>query len=315
VAEPARRLRRSLRAVPPGHPDRPIYLNQLAIAGRATFTGTGDLDALDQAIRDWAEAIRLLPAEHPDRAAYRANRAGALRIRFETVADTGALDEAVRELEEVAAATAMDDPERAARLAGLANALHRKGVAVGASGLLARAADLLRAAAGLVAPDRPEHREHRVNLGAVLLSAAGLGPGAPPPDEAIAVLTETTTGIGPDDPVLANTLLNLGQARELRGGRDDLAEAAEAYATLLGTEVAPALSRAMAAQSLGHLHAGQARWRAAREALGRAVELLDLVAWAGLGRDDQERLLTQFPALATTAAACAIELDDPDGAV
>jgi tetratricopeptide (TPR) repeat protein len=315
AARAARDLRRSLRAVPPDDPDRPIYLNQVAIAGRVTFAGTGDLGALDEAIRDWTEAIGLLPAGHPDRAAYRANRAGALRNRFETVADAGALDEAVRELEEVAAATTPDDPERAARLAALANALHRQGVRTEDPGLLDRAAGLLRDAAGLVPPDRPEHREHRTNLGAVLLTAARLSPAGPDPDEAIAVLTETTAGIGPGDPALANTLLNLGQARELRGDPDDLEQAAEAYRTLLGTEVAPALSRAMAAQSLGHLHVRGKRWPAAREALSRAVELLDLVAWAGLGRDDQERLLTQFPALATTAAACALELGDPDGAV
>jgi tetratricopeptide (TPR) repeat protein len=315
AARAAYHLRRSIRAVPPDDPDRQIYLNQLAIAGRTTFTGTGDLGALDEAIRDWAEAIRLLPAEHPDRAAYRANRAGALRNRFETVADSGALDEAVRELEEVVTATAPGDPERAARLAALGNALHRQGVQAEDRELLTRAADLLREAAGLLSPDRPEHREHRANLGAVLLAAARLGPGGPDPQEAIAVLTEATAGAGPDDPALANALLNLGHAWELRDDADDRQRAVEAYRTLLDTEVATALSRAMAAQSLGHLYVREKQWSLAREALSRAVQLLDLVAWAGLGRDDQERLLTQFPALATTAAACALELDDHDGAV
>ncbi|WP_436532779.1 CHAT domain-containing protein [Actinoplanes sp. HUAS TT8] len=315
AAQAARRLRRSMRTMAPDDPDRPIYLHQIAIAGRTTFSGTGDLDALDEAIRDWAEAIRLLPAGHPDRAAYRANRAGALRNRFETVADVAALDEAVRELEDVVAATAPGDRERSTRLAALGNALHRQGVQAGDREVLARAAGLLRDAAAMLSPDRPEHREHRTNLGAVLLAAAQLGPSGADPQEAIDVLTEATAGAGPDDPALANSLLNLGHAWELQGGADGLRRAAEAYRTLLDTEVAAALSRAMAAQSLGHLYVREREWSFAREALGRAVQLLDLVAWAGLGRDDQERLLTQFPGLATTAAACALELDDLDGAV
>ncbi|MFF0176013.1 CHAT domain-containing tetratricopeptide repeat protein [Micromonospora profundi] len=308
AAEAARRLRRSLRRVQPDDPDRPIYLNQLAIAGRLTFAATGALAALDEAIRDWGEAVRLLPTGHPDRDAYRVNRAGALRNRFEAVMDTDALDEAVRELEEVVAG----DPERPAHLAGLANALHRKGVGTGDPQSLNRAADLLRTAAALTPAGRPEHRAHRANLGAVLLASARFGPGI---DEAVDVLTQATTGVGPDDPELADTLLNLGAARELRDGPGDLEEAAATYTRLADTEVVPALSRAMAAQNLGHLRARAEDWPNARYALGRAVELLDLVAWAGLDRDDQERLLTQFPALATTAAACALELDDPDGAV
>ncbi|WP_033341516.1 CHAT domain-containing tetratricopeptide repeat protein [Catenuloplanes japonicus] len=311
AAEASRRLRRSLRAVPAGDPDRPIYLNQLGIAGRLTFAGTGDLAALDEAIRDWGEAVRLLPDGHPDRLAFRANRAGALRNRFETVADVGALDEAVRELEEVVAATEAGDPERAARLAGLANALHRRGDPVS----LHRAAELLRAAAGLVPPDRPEHRAHRTNLGSVLLTGARLATAANGIDEAIEVLSDATAGVGPDDPELADTLLNLGDARALRDGPGDREQAAEAYTRLAGTTVAPALTRAMAAQGLGRLRARAGDWASARDALGQAVGLLDLVAWAGLGRDDQERLLSQFPALATTAAACALELGDADDAV
>lgn len=318
AAEAVRHLSRSLRAVAPGDPDRPIYLNQLAIAHRVTFARTGDVAALDEAIRVWAGAVRLLPPDHPDRAAYRLNRAGALRNRFETVADAAALDEAVRELEDVVAATEAGDPERPARLAGLANALHRKGVAAGEPQVLARAAELLRAAAAQVPTDQPEHRAHRANLGSVLLAGARVAPGDSL-DETIAVLTEALAGTGPDDPELAGALLNLGHAGMLRWERTgvpgDLAAAAGAYDRLLATPSATALSRATAAYHLGLLRVRTREWPAARESLSRAVELLDLVAWAGLGRDDQERLLVGFPALATTAAACALELGDPGGAV
>jgi tetratricopeptide (TPR) repeat protein len=311
----ARQLSWSLRAVPSDDPDRPIYLNQLAIAHRMTFAATGDLAALDQAIHDWGEAVRFLPADHPDRATYRVNRAGALRNRFETVADAAALDEAVRDLEDVYAGIPDGDPRQPACRSGLANALHRKGADIASLDLLKRSADLLRAAAAEISTDRPEYREHRANLGAVLLSGARLGPDGMPLDEAIDLLTEATAGTG----LVFGALLNLGDARVLRweriGDPGDLEAAAEAYTQLVGSPAATALFRAMAAHSLGRLRVRTQDWGAARDSLGQAVELLDLVAWAGLGRDDQERLLLQFPALARTAAACALELDDPDDAV
>jgi hypothetical protein len=46
-----------------------------------------------------------------------------------------------------------------------------------------------------------------------------------------------------------------------------------------------------------------------------AVALLDLVAWSGLERIDQERLLTEFTAVACAAAACAVACDAPHRAV
>jgi hypothetical protein len=45
------------------------------------------------------------------------------------------------------------------------------------------------------------------------------------------------------------------------------------------------------------------------------VGLLDLVAWRGADRADQERMLTQFARLATDAAASAIQVGDPELAV
>ncbi|MEU8611566.1 CHAT domain-containing protein, partial [Actinoplanes sp. NPDC048791] len=95
----------------------------------------------------------------------------------------------------------------------------------------------------------------------------------------------------------------------------DQPAAVAAFERLIGTAPAPVLSRALAAQQLGHLLARNGDAQGALAAFGTAVSLLDLVAWVGLGRDDQERLLAQFGGLASAAAACALSLGQPDTAV
>ncbi|MDZ5446511.1 CHAT domain-containing protein [Micromonospora sp. 4G57] len=319
LLEAVHRLHSCLRDVPSNDPDRPLWLSWFATACRVLFTRTGDVAALDEAIGARREAAWLLPDDHPDVPAYRGNLAIALRNRYDALADTAALDESVRLLRDVVAQSAPDDPEHSRHQADLANALHRRGVSTADPDVLDEAAELLRTAAGTTVLGRPERLMHLANLGSVLLSAATLTPAAAGLSRAIAVLSEAVGAAGPEDPELAEALLNLGRAHELghqrTGERDAQEEAARAYERLVSTRAAPAQSRALAAQALGHLRLRAGDSREALDGFTRAIDLLDLVAWLGLRRDDQERLLGRFPALATTAAACAIELGDLDTAV
>ncbi|WP_431727350.1 CHAT domain-containing protein [Verrucosispora sp. TAA-831] len=319
LLEAIHRLHYCLRDLRSNDPDRPLWLSWFATSCRVLFTRTGDVVALDETIGARREAVRLLPDDHPDLPAYRGNLAIALRNRYDAIADTAALDESVRLLRDVVAQSPPDGPEHSRHQADLANSLHRMGVSTADPDVLDEAAELLRIAADTTMLGRPERLMHLANLGSVLLSAATLTREPAALSRAIAVLGDAVGAAGPEDPELAEALLNLGRAHELghqrTGERDAQEEAARAYERLVSTQEAPAQSRALAAQALGHLRLRAGDNRAALDRFARAIDLLDLVAGPGLGRDDQERLLGRFPALATTAAACAIELGDLDTAV
>ncbi|MET7394047.1 CHAT domain-containing protein [Dactylosporangium sp. NPDC005572] len=312
-------LDRALRHVGPADPDRPVHLNQRATALRTSFARVGDVAALDDAIACLREAVQLAPATGPDRLTYRSNLALALRNRFEYTSDRASLGEAEQLLRGVVAEVPAGHPACPTYLAELAHCLHRAGVETRAEEPLRESVELLRTAVARSPAGSPEQLLHLSNLGGTLLSLGGSSADDAVLAEGVGVLTDAVGRLDPDNFELADVLLNLGDGHRARfrrgGGREAFTAATAAYRRLAGTAQATTLHRAMAAQRLGHLHADDGDLRSARDAFRTAVGLLDLVAWLGLHRDDQERLLVEFSGLAGSAAAVAVALDDPDGAL
>src|SRR5947207_7037150 len=75
---------------PEGHPNRSMYLNNLAIALHSRFERMGSMDDLDRAIVTNAQAIEFTVEDHPNRAMYFNNFGIALQSRFER---TGSMDD------------------------------------------------------------------------------------------------------------------------------------------------------------------------------------------------------------------------------
>ncbi|MEV6633714.1 CHAT domain-containing protein [Actinoplanes sp. NPDC051470] len=93
------------------------------------------------------------------------------------------------------------------------------------------------------------------------------------------------------------------------------AEAEEALRASVAVEVAPADFRAFVARLLGDFIVETGRPAEAVEAYATAVGLLEAIAWRGLSRPDQERLLAEFEDVAVDAAACALTAGRPRLAV
>jgi tetratricopeptide (TPR) repeat protein len=312
-------LGKGLSHTPTEHPDRALYLNQRAIALRINFARAGDVASLEEAIDSWREATGLVPADHPDRLAYRTNLALALRNRFEYLADRASLDEAVRLQRTVVADVAHDSPHRTGYQADLANSLHRLGGHTRDEAPLREAVQLLLAAAASRPHPHPDHVLYLSNVGATRLTLAEVRRDPAELAATVAVMNEVAQLVGEDGPELADVLFNLGAAQETGytwdRNRAAFGAAVEAYQALADRPDAPARLRALAAQKLGRLRAADGDLVGALAGFTQAVRLLDLVAWLGLERDDQERLLSQFAGLASAAAACAVAVGDPGTAV
>jgi tetratricopeptide (TPR) repeat protein len=160
---------------------------------------------------------------------------------------------------------------------------------------------------------------HRVNLGGVLDTAIEMQWQPELYGEAVQTLQSELAAGTPGVPGTAELLMNLGRAHAARFLADEATEAhraaADAFRQVIAMVTAPARTRAFAAQHLAVLCTRAGETAAAADAYSSALELLDLVAWRGLARDDQERALADFPGLGPAAAATANELGDPDRAL
>ncbi|NUW40068.1 CHAT domain-containing protein [Nonomuraea rhodomycinica] len=181
---------------------------------------------------------------------------------------------------------------------------------------LDEAVDMLR---GAVAAGPVTHAEYPMWLSAlgVGLSLRAKATGEPAPyAEAVRLLRETLELTLPGQPRRASVLNELallldrwaddepGEAERLRG------QAIEALRESAAVEAAPAGSRAGAARFWGRLAADQGDFALAVQGFGVMVGLLEAMAWRGLSRGDQERLLADFQGTAGDAAACALETGD-----
>ncbi|NUW31446.1 CHAT domain-containing protein [Nonomuraea sp. SMC257] len=181
---------------------------------------------------------------------------------------------------------------------------------------LDEAVDMLE---GAVAAGPVTHAEYPMWLSAlgISLSLRAKATGEPAPyDRVVGLLRQTLELTPPGQPRRASVLHELallldrwaddepGEAERLRAG------AIEALRETAAIEAAPAGSRAGAARFWGRLAAGQGDFALAVQGFGVMVGLLEAMAWRGLSRGDQERLLAEFQGAASDAAACALETGD-----
>ncbi|YCK39958.1 CHAT domain-containing protein [Actinomadura sp. ATCC 39365] len=181
---------------------------------------------------------------------------------------------------------------------------------------LDEAVDMLRDA---VAAGPVTHAEYPLWLSmlGLSLSLRAKATGEPAPyAETVRLLRETLDLISPGQPLRASVLNQLAllldrwaddepaDARRLR------AEAIEALRESTAVEAAPATTRAGAARFWGRLAAGRRDFALAVQGFAIMVRLLEAMAWRGLNRGDQERLLAEFQGAASDAAACALETGD-----
>src|SRR5215470_13654709 len=313
-------IRQAVAATPTDHPDHAGYLSNLGAALRTRFGRTGAGADLDEAITLGRAALAATPTDHPDHAGYLSNLGSTLQTRFERTGADADLDEAITVGRAVAAATPTDHPNRAGYLSNLGAALSTRFGRTGAGADLDEAVTVIRQAVAATPTDHPKRAGDLSNLGAALSTRFGRTGAGADLDEAVTVGQQAVTATPTDHPDRAMHLFDLGVALRIRFERTeagaDLDEAVWGWSRACESAVAPTATRLNAARYWAQ---AIARWRGSAAAVGAytaALNLLPLLAWRGIGHQDQQHLLQAHAAsLGRDGAACAIAAGRLDLAV
>lgn len=312
--EAIRTLRRAVAACPEGHPDRAMFLSALSVALRNLAESTGDLAALDEAAECLRDSLAAYPEDHPDRTAALGNLTAVLWAQFERSGDLSVLREAVTVGRTAAAVIPDGHRFRTPVLSNLSGALGMWAHRTGDQDALDESVRYLRA----VVDATPEGHANRAMYLANL--SAGLRAVATPQDadlldEAVDTARKAVAATVADHPREARHLFNLGLALERRSPAESDESARETFRAAAAIRTAPTSTRIEVA-----VHWAKSALRAgdvddAVAGFAAALELLPRLAGRHLGRGDSEHWLARYAGLASDAAACALEADDPARAV
>ena len=176
---------------------------------------------------------------------------------------------------------------------------------------LAEAVKVLREAVDSAPADHPQHPFWQASLGTAMHLRARLEGRPRELDKAVELMGAALDSIPKDSRRRAYVLTDFAQALKHQAESNGTAERQRAIVEALREaaliEAAPATWRAMAARDWGRAAADSGDFASAMTGFATAVGLLDLVAWRGLDRDDQERLLADCQGIAGDAAACALQ--------
>jgi tetratricopeptide (TPR) repeat protein len=157
-----------LEAAPADHPDRAVYLCNLAVALQARFERTGTLADLDAAVGHLRAAVAVTPADHPNRTLYLSNLGNALRARFQRTGGPEDLNGAIEAGQAAVAAAPAGDPHLGMYLVNLGVALSIQFGRTGDLADLDAAIGHLRAAVAVTPADHPNRAGCLANLGNAL---------------------------------------------------------------------------------------------------------------------------------------------------
>ncbi|NUP44453.1 MAG: CHAT domain-containing protein [Streptomyces sp.] len=179
------------------------------------------------------------------------------------------------------------------------------------------AAELLREAIRTGYADHPDRPLWGTNLVGALLDVHGYDGESSLLDEAEAVARETMAATGADDVLHVRALLMLSHvlARRDEGAGASTAEVLELRRRVYRTTHFSLPERIDAAKSAGGLAATIGDWEGAAADYEAAVDLLPRLAGHRLDRSDRELLIADELLLASQAAACALQLNDPHRAL
>jgi CHAT domain len=282
--------RQAVRSTPDGYVNRPGFLSSLGNTLRSRFLVGGVPADIDEAVGTLREAVATVPAGWLDRPGYVANLAEALTAAAERQAGP--------------AAPSREDPARLYQAA-----------------TLGQAAALLRTELEAIPAAHPLRHLCLAAAGHAWLTLFDLTEDADALEHAIDYWQQAPGSVSAGHPQLADYLTTLGAAwlrkfdRSRRSDREAGTAALEASRSAASITTTAALTRALAARNWGEAAAGVGDTQEAASGYAMAVDLLDLVAWRGLRRGDQERQLARFTGLSGAAVAWAIQAGQAERAV
>ena len=212
LVEAAGFQQRAFELVPPGYPDRHVYLTNLGNTHQARFDLGGHRGALDLAIAAHRQAVALAGEQSPDTARCLSNLANSLVRLHEMTGDDDALLEAVRAMRQAVTLTPARSTSRGSHLLNLGTALSTSFTRLGNREDLREAIGALRAALTAL-PDG--HRNRPVvqsGLGEALTRDFELTGDPDALDGAIGLLRAAVAATPPGDPSFAMRSSNLAGA-------------------------------------------------------------------------------------------------------
>jgi tetratricopeptide (TPR) repeat protein len=270
---------------------------------------TGAAADLEEALALYRNAVAASGPTHTVRAEYLLNLCNALDLRYQLAGELADLDEAVW-TGEAAVDLVGDDQTRVSAQTNLAKALLSRYRARGDVADLDAAILADRAALEAAGPGSRRRVRYLSNLGAALLHRFGARERSADLNEAITWLEACVADTPEGDVRHATHLLNLGVAVHTRyrhtHADDDLGLGLRVLREAADSTASPVAGRLAAARSWGDLARDADDAAAAAAGYARAVELLPLLLWRGLTREDQERQLLNLVGLTSDAAAAAL---------
>lgn len=311
-------LRRGVGLMPADEAERCIALHTLGVHLEDRFEHRGARADLDEAQELLRASVAATPASHAFRPVHLGSLALCLQSRFELDGDQARLDEAVR-LHEQAAAAGLTGVSHATALTNLGAALITRYRSQDVLSDLQRAIAAFEDSVAAAGPDYPNLCLYRANLGEALILSARDTRNAHQADIAVATLTTASNEAGQNHPQYIAIMTFLARAfaarAELTATASDQQQALQAWRTAAGIPTAPASKRLTAATEWA-AYAGQtANGAEALAACRGAVHILPLVAWRGLRRRDQERLIGESHDVTADGVAWALNTADAKQAI
>lgn len=311
-------LRRAVADVAPTSTLAPRLRANLGNALRTRFEAFGEVNDLDDAVALLLASIEVTDPAGAD-APLRLTALGSLLLRrHEALGLPDDLEAAVGALATAAERATPGDPQYPTYLSTLGLALFRRYEAAGGRSDLDNAAAASLSAVELASDGHPLLAGLRSNTLGPLVARYDLDGNGDDLAAAVRLGRLAVSGVPDDDPQAAGFLFNLADALTRCDAQGDDAAARESEALFdrcAALATAPPLWRAAAAAARGRLAFEAGRWREASDALSAAVDLLPRVADRALTSASRQSRLRRLGAVGPLAAAAALELDDPRGAL
>jgi tetratricopeptide (TPR) repeat protein len=264
------------------------------------------------------QAVQGTPKASPFLPGRLSNLGNALRAYAADRRDPAALDEAVTVGWQSVQHPDLRDPEIGAYWSNLGLSLSDRFETTNNGRDLDEAISALREAAQRVGADHPSALLYRTNLAMALRQRFVDAGRHTDIEESVDILVPAARDAPRSHPHTGAVWLALGNALHSRfladGDRSDYADAQRAWLTA-AESTAPAATRLTAAESSAVAAEEIDDRPAAADGFRRTIELVPLVAWHGLDRSGREQVLSNLSALAGSACAAALSVDDPQTAL
>ncbi|KAF8161927.1 CHAT domain-containing protein, partial [Mycena galopus ATCC 62051] len=299
----------AIELTPNGHPNQPVWLNDLGNTLQLRFQRLGDLEDLTESLSKHRNAVLLTPCGHPSKPERFNNLGNALQLYFERLGDHCVLDDCISNHKVAVCLTPNDHPSRPIMLHNLGTSLQSRFERFGDLNDLNDAILRQKDTVKLIPDGHPDRFRSLNNLGHCLQIRF----------EELEDLNDLTESISKhkyavhltqdghfDQP---ETLNNLGNARFLRfkqfNNPDDIWETIRRYTSAACLTTGPAHKRVHAASKWAQ-HAQTIQHHSLLDAYQMTIDLLLQLAWLGLSITNRHSLIMKAAPVVREEAVAAI---------